>query len=482
MHPASRRCSRRDRRRTTRALTRLALLGAASAHAAAQDAAHPPPAQRPALQQLRFNEDWSSLRGADRRGLDAIKFIPLSEDESVYLSLGGQARLRAESFSNFNWAPANDDAYLLSRFRAHADLHVGEHFRAFAEMKSAHSTDRDLPGGRRTLDVDSVDIQNLFVDVRVPIGENASVTVRPGRQELLFGRQRLVSPLDWANTRRTFEGVDVIVAVDTWRIHGFWTRPVEVRKYELNRRDDDQAFYGVYAATPIADTRIALDLYWLGLERDNATFGGVMGDESRQTIGARVGGPIGAGGFDFDVEAAGQFGRHAGRDIRAFMVTAETGYFFDAPWRPRIEVGVDYASGDGDPTDGKVGTFNQLFPLGHAFLGYADMIGRQNIIDVRAGFSVRPTSTITISLDGHAFWRADRDDALYNVGGGVARAAAPGASREVGQEIDLTLNFAPARGWQLMMGYSRFFAGDFIDDTGPKSDVHFAFASVQFTF
>src|SRR5467141_1062949 len=68
--------------------------------------APPPPAselQRPALQigsAGRFNEDWSVLRGVDLSAtddlLDRLKFIPFTNDGSVWLSLGGQARERGE--------------------------------------------------------------------------------------------------------------------------------------------------------------------------------------------------------------------------------------------------------------------------------------------------------------------------------------------------------------------------------------------------
>ena len=54
---------------------------------------------------------------------------------------------------------------------------------------------------------DRGDILNLFVDVNLLEWDNHPVVARVGRQELLLGSQRLISTLDWANTRRTFEGV-----------------------------------------------------------------------------------------------------------------------------------------------------------------------------------------------------------------------------------------------------------------------------------
>jgi hypothetical protein len=87
----------------------------------------------------------------------------------------------------------------------HADFHAGEHFRAFVMGKSALVTDRELIGGRRTVDQDEADLQDAFVDLMTTVGDT-KLLLRSGRQEMAFGKQRLISPLDWANSRRTFDG------------------------------------------------------------------------------------------------------------------------------------------------------------------------------------------------------------------------------------------------------------------------------------
>src|SRR6266849_6807764 len=147
--------------------------------------AGPPPSEpkRPAYQigsAGRFNEDWSVLRGADLDKTDdfwdRLKFIPLTEDGSVWLTLGGQARERAEYFRQFLFGasePKQSDAYLLSRFRLSADLHVTQYFRMFAEGKRAFALDRGLQGGRTTAFVDEFDLLNGFADLVMPFGKQA---------------------------------------------------------------------------------------------------------------------------------------------------------------------------------------------------------------------------------------------------------------------------------------------------------------------
>src|SRR4029453_18878596 len=47
---------------------------------------------------------------------------------------------------------------------------------------------------------------NGFADVMIPLGDLASVTLRGGRQELIFGSQRLVGPGDFTQVPHTFDG------------------------------------------------------------------------------------------------------------------------------------------------------------------------------------------------------------------------------------------------------------------------------------
>jgi hypothetical protein len=127
------------------------------------------------------------LRGVDLSKTDdfwdRFKFIPLNQDQTVWLTLAGQARERLEYYNQFQFGasePEQSDVYLLSRFRLSADLHVSRYFRIFAEGKSALSTDRDLQGGNTNLYMDTIDLQNGFADIMIPLGDQTSVTLRGG--------------------------------------------------------------------------------------------------------------------------------------------------------------------------------------------------------------------------------------------------------------------------------------------------------------
>jgi hypothetical protein len=137
-------------------------------------------------------------------------------------------------------------------------------------------------------------------------------------------------------------------------------------------------------------------------------------------------------------------------------------------------------------------TSNQLFPLGHACLGYIDAVGRQNIIDYRARLAAWPIpKKLRIQADLHVFRLGSDDDALYNAGGGVVRPSvittAGGRMRDidekaVGEELDLTLLWNVNPRISSLFGYSHFWAGDFIKATGTDDDVDFAYLQLSLKF
>ena len=397
------------------------------------------------------------------------------------MSFGGGVRGRLESFGNFNFVPEADDTYFLYHLLLHGDLHITKFVRVYIEGIDAESTPRDLPGGTRTIDVNALDLQQAFLDLNFPFTAG-SLTLRGGRQEFAYGKQRLVSPLPWGNAYRHWDGFTAIVETHGWNVQGFWTQFVPVNKYLFDEADAQTQFSGLYATRGKPTDPFGCDLYFLALDRDDpVTFNGTTGDEERYTLGGRIFGTL--QGFDYDLESAYQFGEVGSGNVGAWMLAADGGYTFkEACGKPRLGLGFDYASGDSS-AGGNVGTFNQLFPLGHAYFGYIDEIGRQNIIDIHPGVGVKCAGDkLNLRTEAHFFWRAEAADALYNAGGGVVRRGAPGTSLDVGTELDFVANYRFNRHLDVEAGYSHFFPGKFIAQTGPEAPINFFYLQTQFYF
>src|SRR5205085_605537 len=153
------------------------------------------------------------------------------------LSLGGEYRYRIMDEVDSRLSGKNNFYHLL-RERAYADIWYRDRVRAYVEFIGAQSYGWSLPP--LAIDRNQADFLNLFMDVKVMDVACNPLTVRVGRQELLYGSQRLISPLDWANTRRTFQGVKGFWHGEHWDLDMFWVKPVIVNAINLDNWDQNQ--------------------------------------------------------------------------------------------------------------------------------------------------------------------------------------------------------------------------------------------------
>ncbi len=358
-----------------------------------------------------------------------------------------------------------NNTYDLARARIFGDLWYRDQVRIYAEFIGAYTGGQDL--APLPIDQNRADFLNLFLDLKIGEWAGKPAYLRVGRQELNFGSQRLVSTLDWANTRRTFQGVRAFHQSEKVDVDLFWVKPVLIKPSHLDNWDTNQNFAGIHTTTRPAKGQ-AVDLYYYYTDNANAI---VQQKVQRapnvlNTFGGRYAGDK-DGAFLWDFETAMQLGALNGQSVVAGMATAGLGYHFkDAPLNPTFWAYYDYASGDSSPNVGTAHTFNQLFPFGHYYLGWADQVARQNIQDFNLHMYVYPTKWLTVWVQYHNFWLAAKQDALYNAGGNAIRRDATGkAGSHVGQEVDLVFNFHLTKHADLLTGYSHLYGGEFLRNT-----------------
>src|SRR5262249_25549693 len=132
---------------------------------------------------------------------------------------------------------------------------------------------------------------NLFIDVKLATLDNAPVYARIGRQELLYGSQRLISPLDFANTRRTFQGAKGFWHSECLDIDAFCVEPVIPNATDADAPDHKQIFSGLWATYRPKKNQL-LDLYALNLDNCNRVtqLGIIRAPINCTTLGARYAG------------------------------------------------------------------------------------------------------------------------------------------------------------------------------------------------
>jgi hypothetical protein len=96
-------------------------------------------------------------------------------------------------------------------------------------------------------------------------------------------------------------------------------------------------------------------------------------------------------------------------------------------------------------------------------------------------FAFYPTKWITALLQYHIFHLDSTTDALYNAAGVPTRRDPTGrAGNDVGEEIDLLLNFHLGTHQDIIFGYSKLFAGDFIKATGNPGSPELVYLQYSF--
>jgi hypothetical protein len=408
-----------------------------------------------------------------------------------------------------------DDNWFLNRARIGIKIKPASWLTIYAQGQDSREwlSDRaDFPGLLGAEGDDTFDLRQAYL-------EFADYSASPwglkiGRQVLTYGDERLIGPLEWSNLTRTFDAVKLTYKQKDWNVDVFASTLVVPTRSKYNQSDflngteteREQVFSGIYFSTTAWGPQTT-DLYALHLHEQFA-----VGDTNFVTLGARIkskpgafaSAPVSDGkavadgktatpppapkpvGFDYDFEGAFQTGEVKGLDLTAFALHAGVGYTFDKPWMPRIGLAYNYGSGDGNPADGDVETFQNLFPTNHKFYGQMDAFAWQNMHNLELSAKFTPTKKLTVKAELHAFWLATTDDSWYRANG-VATVrpltpAARGASNYAGAEADLTVSYALSKNINIEGGYSHFFAGDYLSDTGASDDADFAYLQTTITF
>lgn len=448
-----------------------------------QSAAAIPSPSTPPYKQLRYDEDYRFLQDLARHTdlFDPVKYVPF-DDGKWWATLGGEVRLRYEYFENPQWgaAPQDKDGYLMQRYMIHGDVHFLDAFRLFTQFKSGLIEDRE--GGPRPTDQDDFDLHQLFVDGRLAWGENADFTLRVGRQEMSYGSSRLVSFREGPNARLSFDGVKSILKAGDWQVDAFAANPVRIKTGVF---DDDpnpeQNFWGLYVVTPVSWMPGGnADLYYLGLDRKNASFDQGTSDELRHSVGTRIWGR--KAGWDYNLEFVYQFGSFGSGDIQAWTAASDVGFTFEnAPLKPRLGLKANVTSGDGNPNDADLQTFNPLFPRG-AYFGEPALIGPANHIDVHPSLDLALRRNLALNFNWDCFWRESTGDGVYGPAVNLIQSGQTSNARYVGNQTEVMLGWQLDRHITLTADYAHFFAGDFLKETTPGKDVDYFSAWITFRF
>lgn len=408
-------------------------------------------------------EDYRFLDDPAKRTdpFDGLRYQRLSN--SAWLQTGAELRYRADAADQpvFGLRGVKDDSYLMQRAEVHADLHLfDDSVRTFIQLENTRVFGKDLPSPS---DQSRNEVQQAFIDGNLNF-QSGKLTTRVGRQEMAYGNQVLVTYREIPNIRQAFDGVRMSwVAKNGYKLDAFSMKPVLTR--DVGSFDDSsnhqQKFYGLYGTLPLSSVFKA-DLYAFGLETDQRTLDGFTGKDNRYTFGTRLFGAWNS--FDWTWDLMKQTGHIGDADIDAWAVSSDSGYTFAGPWKTRLGLRVDAASGDKDD-DHKAGTFDPLFPK-NAFYGQASLTTLSNIVLAGPTLRFAPFDKIRFEPGVFVAWRQNSDDGVYLPGMVTVPGTTTSSGKRLGTLYQANANWTPTSNITVDLDYLFYDIGSAIKSAG----------------
>lgn len=429
--------------------------------------------------QARWAEDWSALKRAQHAvqnndWFNRLKYVRLNQSGSIWMSFSGEERLRYifENQPMLGQAGNTNASRVLLRNQYGADLHLGEHVRAYAEFLYGVAGGSNTYGYQTGAQRESLDLQQGILEVKGNL-LGTQMGVIGGRQIFLDAPVSMQSPRDLTNVQQTWDG---------FRGYAIWKRfRVDIFDFMQTNKLPQKVFadgtnynarlYGAYTSTALPSfqfmgqkSQMFTDVFFLGYLYGGAaasiptvnTGGLQKGSSRRDNVGLRLWGNIGP--FSTNLTGIFQGGefrpakadQHT-RAVRAYAINGSITYSRpDWAGKPGFGLQSDlFSGGSARNQDGAVGTFATPFvPLPY----YNDLslsLTSQNLIGVGpiANFTILPTLHLKVHVP--FFWRASTQDAVYGGNSKIYnwRNTLHGGFTGTMPYTQLSWNFAPHWAW-----------------------------------
>jgi hypothetical protein len=457
------------------ALATLLFLCLACEHAATQTAAQARPESTPA-------QNSAQTAAADP---DAPAWLfPVDKANSLlpgWLHFGGDYRDRFEGPQGVGFTSTHD-AYLLDGLRVNAAVQPKSWLLFYGEVQDA----RIFFNAHVATGIAYQDTWTLW-QAYAQAGSSISgwIDVVAGRQMLRFGDERLIGPSPWNNVGRTFDVVRLDLHQPGLKVSVFSAAVVPASNAFLHGTIPGDDLHAVYASFQALVPHAVFEPYVLWhIAPGNYVLPETLGRGhlNEVTPGVHLKGTL-PRDFDYDAEWDLQKGSLGGDSITAWAGYVGFGKAFPAVvLRPRVFAEVNLASGTKNLAGSHWNTFDQLYPSNHDKYGFADVAGRRNLEQARAGVEEAITRKWSIRQAFEGLWLFTSGDNFYGSSGAIAVPAHPGASPYIGNELDLTSTYEFDKWLHCGFGYARLFAGAFLKTASRGHDFGYPYAYVEYNF
>ncbi|MCE1246941.1 MAG: alginate export family protein [Firmicutes bacterium] len=365
-----------------------------------------------------------------------------AKQESNNFKVEFSIRNRLDSLVNRDFNSSIDDSYcyLRQRYCMFFNYKAGE-VPLFSEVRFV----RQFPEA-----FNSLELQQLYMDI------GKDFRFRIGRQMMMFGDGRVISTRPLSDTGVVFDGLRMtasekyfsteLLALNRSQYH--WQAPGQERLY---------GFYSMWRKD-----KTEADGYFLTKEMDHGAYDGGL----RQIRAAGVRFKQEKKDVVYGFEGIHQFGVEGARQRDAWAFVTYGNYTFNrTPWKPTVGFNFDYFSGDSNPNDGVMHTFDDFYQRNQNFLGNIGLIGPKNVKDFGILATVQPHPDWFASANYHFFTLDKPQDAWYGISGRPIFWDPKGRSGiDMGRELDTYIRYKK-KIWDIYVGYCVMNPGEFIKNS-----------------
>jgi hypothetical protein len=399
-------------------------------------------------------------------------------------TLSGSFRARYEALdAQFRPGLDSSDKITVLRTTLAAEYH-NKVLKIGAELIDARAYFDDRNSSAGTGEVNTFELAQGYVGLNFGdvFGAKSKTEVTAGRFTLDLGSRRFVARNDYRNYPNAFTGTHADwQGADGEKLTLLYTLPqlrlpadrasILDNQTEFDQEKSALRFWGGFLSLPKAIPTATVELYLFGLEENDAN-GRPTRNRHLYTPGTRVYRAPKAGGLDYEVEGAYQFGNaRTGtsasapkRDVSAYFARGQIGETLKLPWSPRLALGFDLASGDKAGSK-SINRFDTLYGARRFDFGPTGIYGpfsRANIVSPEARLEVKPNARWDALLAYRAAWLESTTDSFSNTG---VRDNTGRSGRFAGHQIETRVRYwlVPKR-VRLESGGAVLLDGRFLDD------------------
>jgi hypothetical protein len=430
---------------------------------------------------LRYDDNFLLLKNDSlKKGLDQLKYISLGNKK--YISFGGEWREQFQVYSNINFGDVPPTYHAIStnqlwhRLLVHSTIELGNQFRFFIQLNNTLRFLNDNPVVPE-IDENQLSLHQAFAELKVN-----SWKFRLGRQELLYGNNRLITVREGPNTRLTFDGIVVKRTLKNGGIDFFAVSKIISKQYVFDDESFKEGLIGIYGTHYFSNRKIGLDYFILDFQSQSRTYNYRTGFENRQTYGTRLFSNFKK--INFELEGAYQSGKFDNLTIDAYNVVADINILLLPSKKGIIGLAANASSGDKDSEDHKLNTYNLLYAK--PAYGLAIPIGATNMISIYPYVKINPIPKLNMAAQVFFLARNSNQDGTYSAGM-VENRPSPNLlftsnKKTLGVFYVVETTYQQNKNLSLSFDASYFGAGDYPLATGNGKDIMYVSFKSTFKF